>query len=69
MTPTEVRTARATLGMTQRELAAALECSRRTVINWEDGTAAVPGPARVALRLMLRSPVRRPARAPSAPSR
>ena len=56
MTPAEVRVARERLGMTTQQLAAALECTVRAVQQWESGARNVPGPARVALRLMLPPP-------------
>jgi DNA-binding transcriptional regulator YiaG len=59
MTPAEVRAHRQALGMTQADLAAALELSsdgKRTVRHWETegGKFQSTGPARVALRLMVR---------------
>ena len=56
MQPAELRAARASLGMTQSELAAALEVDLRTVQKWEGAERAIPGPARVALRFMLLEP-------------
>ena len=59
MTPAEVLAARRALGMTQAQLAAALELhpenGKRTVRHWEteNGKFAITGPARVALRFML----------------
>lgn len=58
MTPAEVRAARLALGMTQAQLADALELSdngRRTIRHWETegGKFRITGPARVAIRLML----------------
>jgi DNA-binding transcriptional regulator YiaG len=56
MTPTEFKAARAAAGlMTQQAAADALEIDRRTVGRWERGEVPVPGPARVALRLMLQT--------------
>jgi DNA-binding transcriptional regulator YiaG len=52
----EFREAIAALGMTQRDAARALEVDERTVRKWALGERAVPGPARVALRLMAGSP-------------
>jgi DNA-binding transcriptional regulator YiaG len=52
MTPAEFRAARERLGLTQTALAAALEVTLRAVQMWEAGDRAIPGPARVALRLM-----------------
>ena len=59
MTPTEVRQHRQVLGMTQTDLAAALEMSpengARTVRHWEtdSGKFQITGPARVALRMLV----------------
>ncbi len=59
LTPAEVRAAREKLGFTTRELADALECTLRTVQMWEAGDRNVPGPARVALRLLMGLPQRK----------
>lgn len=56
MAPAELKDARKRLGLTQQAIADALEVTLRTVQMWEGGTRAVPGPARVALRLMLQAP-------------
>jgi DNA-binding transcriptional regulator YiaG len=53
VSPADVRAARERLGMTTQQLAEALECTVRTVQFWESGERNVPGPARVAMRLML----------------
>jgi DNA-binding transcriptional regulator YiaG len=42
--------------MTQAELADALESDIRTVRRWENGEREIPGPVRVALRLMVGAP-------------
>ncbi|HQT65811.1 MAG TPA: helix-turn-helix transcriptional regulator [Acidocella sp.] len=42
--------------MTQAELAAALESDARTIRRWENGEREIPGPVRVAVRLMERTP-------------
>lgn len=55
MTPAEFRAARERLGLTQTAMAAALEVTLRAVQMWEAGERGIPGPARVALRFMLRS--------------
>ena len=63
MTPAEVRAIRERLGLTTQQLAAALECTVRAIQQWESGARNVPGPARVALRLMVTlncSVIRRP---------
>ena len=63
MTPAEVKAARLSMGMTQAQLATALELSadsgRRTVRHWETdcGKFQITGPARVAVRLMLAASV------------
>jgi DNA-binding transcriptional regulator YiaG len=56
VSPTEFRAARHTLGLTQAAMAEALEVTLRAVQWWEAGDREVPGPARVALRLMLQRP-------------
>ena len=57
MTPDDVKTARAALGLTQAQLADALELEgnygKDSVRNWERGKRPISGPARVALRLMV----------------
>lgn len=57
MTPLELKEARRTLGMTQRELAEALELdgpfAKDSVRRWENGKRAISGPVRVAVRYML----------------
>lgn len=54
MTPAEIKAARHALGMTQAQLAAALELAgdsgARTVRNWEQGRNPITGPARVLIR-------------------
>lgn len=53
MTPDEFKAARLAAGLaTQQAAANALECDLRTVRRWENGERSVPGPVRVALRLM-----------------
>lgn len=56
MTPTELRAARARLGETQAGLALRLRLGKhggRTVRSWELGEIAVPGPASVAVELLV----------------
>jgi len=57
MTPEDIKAAREALGLTQWELADALELEgnygKDTVRNWERGKRPITGPARVALRLMV----------------
>lgn len=57
MTPTELRTARKTLGLTQSGLAKALRLSEkngdRSVRIWEQEGNTVPGPVQVAVEAML----------------
>jgi len=54
MTREEFKACRIAAGLeTQRAAALALETDLRTVQRWEAGDRAVPGPARVALRLLL----------------
>jgi DNA-binding transcriptional regulator YiaG len=60
-TAEQVAAARAALGLTQAELADALELGeglkakngKDTVRNWERGARPITGPARVAIRFML----------------
>jgi DNA-binding transcriptional regulator YiaG len=56
MSADEFRAALAALGLSQVEAASALEVDARTVRRWALGERAIPGPVRVALRLMARTP-------------
>ena len=57
MTPAELRTIRAQLGLSQAGLAALLKVgSGRTVRRWEAGERDIPGPAAVALKLLAENP-------------
>lgn len=58
MSADEFRKVIADLGMTQVEAAAALEVDARTVRRWALGERAIPGPVRVALRLMAQLQVK-----------
>jgi DNA-binding transcriptional regulator YiaG len=62
MSPADVAAVRERLGMTRQQFADALECTLRTVQMWEAGDRGVPGPARVAMRLMLQPPAVVPSR-------
>ena len=56
MTPTELREARATLGLSTAGLAIRLDMGThggRTVRRWEAGAHPIPGMAAVAIALML----------------
>ena len=56
MTPDDLLAARRRLGLTQTQLARALQLGgdgARTVRRWEAGERPVPGPVVVAVRLML----------------
>ena len=57
MTPTDLRTARKALGLTQSGLAKALRLSEkngdRSVRIWEQDGNTVPGPVQVAIEAML----------------
>lgn len=56
MTPDELRAARKRLGLTQHGLAGALRMGKwgfQSVAKWEKGEIPVPGPAAVAVELML----------------
>lgn len=48
-----LRSARERLGLSQAGLAERLRCGVQTVSEWERGLRAVPGPAAVAVELML----------------
>lgn len=54
MSAAEFRVARETLGYTQDALSAHLQCSRRSVANWEDGTRPVPGEVQDAMARLTR---------------
>ncbi len=69
MTPTELRAARKTLGLTQSGLARALRLSEkngdRSVRIWEQDGNTVPGPVQVAVELLLeRNALRKPSGKP-----
>lgn len=69
MTPTDLRTARKTLGLTQSGLARVLRLSEkngdRSVRIWEQDGNTVPGPVQVAVELMLeRNAPRKPSGKP-----
>lgn len=56
MTPDALRTARKSLGLTQHGLAEALRMGKwgfQSVAKWEKGENPIPGPAQVAIELML----------------
>lgn len=56
MTPTELRIARKTLGLTQKGLAQALRMGKhgwQTISKWERDGGTVPGPVSVAIELLL----------------
>lgn len=58
MTPAELRTARARLGLTQHGLAKALRMGKngwQSISRWEQDGNTVPGPAQVAIELLLAS--------------
>lgn len=59
MTPSDLRAARKTLGLTQSGLARALKMSPtnggRSVRNWEKDGNTVPGPVQVAVEHLLAS--------------
>lgn len=52
MTGDELRSLRGVLGLTQVELAAELDITRFSIIEYERGYTPVPGPVAVAVRLM-----------------
>jgi transcriptional regulator with XRE-family HTH domain len=56
MTPEELRTSRKRLGMTQAQLAEALQLGKdgkRAIRRWEMGERPISGPVTVAITLML----------------
>ena len=56
MTPTELRTIRATLGLSAEAMASLLQVqSGRTVRRWEAGEREVPGPVAVILTALRES--------------
>lgn len=60
MTPSDLRTARKTLGLTQHALAEALRMGKwgwQTISKWENGDTPIPGPAQVAVESLLREQV------------
>jgi DNA-binding transcriptional regulator YiaG len=64
MTPAELRQARRELGLSAAKLAAALRLGAdggRTVRRWEAGGNPIPGPAQVAVEMMLAMARARPA--------
>lgn len=71
MTGEEVRQARTTMGMTQRQLAEALHLdatnSKDTVRGWEAGRRAVSGPISVAIGMLLEQHRRNPPPPPPPP--
>ena len=50
MTPEQLREARSNLGLTQKQMAAALATPFRTYQDWENGVARIPGMCAVALQ-------------------
>lgn len=57
MTPAEFSAAIAALGLSQLAAAEVLEVDPRTVRRWVAGDRDIPGPVRVALRLMIARPI------------
>lgn len=56
LTPADLRSARKALGLTQHGLAERLRMGRwgfQSVAKWEKGEAAIPGPAQVAVELLV----------------
>jgi DNA-binding transcriptional regulator YiaG len=56
MSPVEIRAARLALGLSTKQLAAVMEITQRWVQQWESGDRPIPGPARLAMAFMLRTP-------------
>ncbi len=55
-TPTDVKTIRERLGLTQSRFAALMGVSNRTLQNWEQGRREPDGPAKALLRVVEREP-------------
>jgi len=54
MNATELKAARAALGLTQQQLADAIRISNnRTIRAWESGSVPIPGPAQVLIEIMV----------------
>jgi transcriptional regulator with XRE-family HTH domain len=53
MLPAELKKLRAALGLSQNELAELLDCSRHTILDYEGGKTAIPGPFAMAVRLYV----------------
>lgn len=51
MTPTELRTRRIVLGLTQQQLGEALGVPRATIARWEQGVFPIQHPTMLALAL------------------
>ena len=56
LTGADIRRARESLGMTQKEFAAFLGCSVRTVEHWETKADKITGPVVTLLEILLRKP-------------
>lgn len=54
--PTDVKTIRERLGLTQARFAALMGVSNRTLQNWEQGRREPDGPAKALLRVVEREP-------------
>ncbi|CAB4145746.1 hypothetical protein UFOVP1204_69 [uncultured Caudovirales phage] len=62
MTPSELKSARKSLGLSAEGFARVVEvASGRTVRRWEDGSQDIPGPVVVIVGLLLKFPVVRKA--------
>jgi putative transcriptional regulator len=56
ITGADLREMRALLGLTQKELASFLRCSKRTVENWETKAEKITGPLVPLLEILIRHP-------------
>ena len=57
MTPTDLRAARKSLGLSQHALARALRMGKsgwQSIVRWEKDGGTVPGPVQVAVEYMLK---------------
>jgi len=56
MTPADFRSARNALGLTQHQMAEALQMGKhgwQTISGWENGNRPIPGPVAIAVRCLV----------------
>ena len=56
LTGEDIKELRRVLGFTQKELAAFLRCSKRTVENWENASGRITGPVVPLAEILMRQP-------------